>query len=288
GSGFDAFGLALNLYNDFYVEPSEAYLVEVEGEGKNLPRDEGNLFVKVYRRVCQVMGVEEKALKIRQVNRVPTARGLGSSSTAIVGGILACEKLHKLDLKLEEKLRLAFEFEPHPDNLLPALLGGFVVCAGSEEGVNFLRLKFPEELKVVVCVPDFELSTERARSVLRKEVSLKDAVYNLQRSALLVGALLSKSFEHLVEAVKDKLHQPYRAELVPGFWQVLEEAYEAGAKAVFLSGAGPSIASLCLEKPDAVGSAMVEAFQRVGVSSRYMLLSSSEEGAIVEYEGSYP
>ncbi|MCS6998411.1 MAG: homoserine kinase, partial [Aquificaceae bacterium] len=126
------------------------------------------------------------------------------------------------------------------------------------------------------------------RSVLRKEVSLKDAVYNLQRSALLVGALLSKSFEHLVEAVKDKLHQPYRAELLPGFWHVLEEAYEAGAKAVFLSGAGPSIASLCLEKPDAVGSAMVEAFQRVGVSSRYMLLSSSEEGAIVEYEGSYP
>ncbi|MEN3028907.1 MAG: homoserine kinase [Aquificaceae bacterium] len=288
GSGFDAFGLALNLYNDFYVEPSETYLVEVEGEGENLPRDESNLFLRVYRRTCQFVGLEERTLRVRQVNRVPTARGLGSSSTAIAGGILACEKLHKLELKLEEKIKLAFEFEPHPDNLLPAFLGGFVVCASSEEGVNFLRLKFPEELKVVVCVPEFELPTERARAVVRKELSLKDAVYNLQRSALLVGALLSKRFELLQEAVKDRLHQPYRAELVPGFWQVVGEAYRAGAKAVFLSGAGPSIASLCLEEPEAVGSAMVKAFQRAGLSSRYILLSASEEGALVEDENFDP
>ncbi len=282
GSGFDAFGLALSLYNEFYIEPSKVYTIDIEGEGVSLPKDESNLFVRVYKRACEVFGLEEKPLKLKQVNRVPTARGLGSSATAIVGGILACESLHGISLSLEEKLRVAFEFEPHPDNLLPAFLGGFVVCASSEEGVRFLRLDFPEELKVVVCVPDFELSTQRAREVLRKEVSLKDAVFNLQRSALFVGAILTKSFDLLKESVKDRLHQPYRAQLVPGFGDVMEKAYAEGALAVFLSGAGPSVASLCLEGFERVGSAMVEAFERQGISARYLVLEVCKEGARCE------
>ncbi|MCX8164016.1 MAG: homoserine kinase [Aquificaceae bacterium] len=288
GSGFDAFGLALNLYNQFYVSFSDSYEVLIEGEGQHLPKDESNLFVRVYRSACQRLGVEERPISVRQVNHVPTARGLGSSSTAIVGGILACGRLHGLKLSLEEVLGLAFEFEPHPDNLLPALLGGFVVCANSEEGINFLKLDFPRELKVAVCVPDFELSTERARAVIRREVSLRDAVYNLQRSALLVGALLSCNFELMKEAVKDKLHQPYRAELIPGFWQVVEEAYKSGAKAVFLSGAGPSVASLCKDGADQIGRAMVEAFSKAGVSSKHLILSASEKGALVSDESSNP
>ncbi len=282
GSGFDAFGLALSLYNEFYIEPSKVYTIEIEGEGVSLPKDESNLFVRVYKRACKVFALEEKPFKLRQVNRVPTARGLGSSATAIVGGILACESLHGISLSLEEKLRVAFGFEPHPDNLLPAFLGGFVVCVSSEEGVRFLRLDFPEELKVVVCVPDFELSTQRAREVLRKEVSIKDAVFNLQRSALFVGAILTRSFELLKEAVKDKLHQPYRSELIPGFWKVLQRAYEAGALAVFLSGAGPSVASLCIDEAEKVGSAMVQAFKEEGINSRYITLRASKEGARCE------
>ncbi|RME09082.1 MAG: homoserine kinase, partial [Aquificota bacterium] len=163
GSGFDTFGLALSLYNDFMVEFSEEYSVEIESEGGHLPRDRNNLFIKAYARACQLSGIPEKPIRLKQLNRVPTARGLGSSATAIVGGISAFEVLHHVKLSLEDKLRIAFEFEPHPDNLLPALLGGFVVCAGSEEGVKFLRLDFPEELKVVVCIPHFELSTQKAR-----------------------------------------------------------------------------------------------------------------------------
>lgn len=284
GSGFDAFGLALNLYNHFYVDFSDSYRVNIEGEGKNLPQDESNLFIRVYKRACQVLGIKERPLWLRQLNNVPAARGLGSSATAIVGGILACESLNFANLSLEEKLKIAFEFEPHPDNLLPAFLGGFVLCAGSESGVKFLRLEFPEELKVVLCVPDFELSTERARAVLKKEVPLKDAVYNLQRSALFVASLLSKNFQLLKEATKDRLHQPYRAELIPGFWHVIEKAYEAGALAVFLSGAGPSVASLCTEKAKDIGKAMLQAFKDAGTASKYYILSASEEGALVENE----
>ncbi|MCS7262777.1 MAG: homoserine kinase [Aquificaceae bacterium] len=288
GSGFDAFGLALSLCNEFYVDFAPRYEVTVEGEGQNLPKDESNLFVRAYRRTCQLLGLEERPMYLRQVNRVPTARGLGSSSTAIVGGITACEALYGLELELEQKLKIAMEFEPHPDNLLPAFVGGFVVCASSEEGVSFLRLSFPEELKLVLCVPDFELLTERAREVVKKEVPLKEAVYNLQRSALLVGALLLRRFDLLSEAVKDKLHQPYRAELVPGLRRVISGAYEAGAKAVFLSGAGPSVASLCTEGEEEVGKAMVEAFAEVGVSARYLLLSAREEGVLIKNEGADP
>ncbi|HCO39002.1 MAG: homoserine kinase [Aquificota bacterium] len=288
GAGFDAFGLALSLYNEFYVEPSGSYNVQIEGEGLNLPTDEENLFIKVYKRACKLLGKEELPISLKQINRVPTARGLGSSATAIVGGILACQALHGLDISLEEKLKIAFEFERHPDNLLPAFLGGFVVCASTEEGVKFIRLDFPKEIKVVVCVPDFELSTEKAREVIKKEVSLKDAVFNLQRSALFVASLLSKNFELLKEAVKDRLHQPYRAHLIPGFWQVLEEAYKFGALAVFLSGAGPSVASLCLDKMEEVGNAMVKAFEDAGVKAKYMVLEVAEGGASVEYEGSNP
>ncbi|MFN4319231.1 MAG: homoserine kinase [Aquificaceae bacterium] len=286
GSGFDAFGLALNLYNEFYVKPSSLYKVQIEGEGSNLPTNEENLFIKVYKRACKAFGREEVPINLKQLNRIPTARGLGSSATAIVGGLLACQAISGLDISLEEKLKIAFEFERHPDNLLPAFLGGFVVCASSEEEVRFIRLDFPREIKVVICVPDFELSTERAREVIKKDVSLKDAVFNLQRSALFVASLLSKNLELLREAVKDRLHQLYRASLIPGFWHVVEEAYKSGALAVFLSGAGPSVASLCVDKMGEVGEAMVRAFEGYGIKSKYMVLEVAEGGASVEYEGS--
>ncbi len=282
GSGFDAFGLALNLYNHFYVEPSFQYSVEIEGEGRHLPTNEENLFIRVYKKACETFGKEDVPIRVKQVNQVPTARGLGSSATAIVGAIKAFEALYQLELSLPEKLKVAFAFEKHPDNLLPTFLGGFVVCASSSQGVSFLRLDFPKEIKVVVCVPEFELSTERARAVIKRQVSLEDAVFNLQRSALFVGSLLSKRFDLLREAVQDRLHQPYRAELVPNFWRVMEYAYNSGALAVFLSGAGPSVASLCMDDPGLVGSWMVKAFEEVGIRSKYLVLEVDERGALVE------
>jgi len=153
------------------------------------------------------------------------------------------------------------------------------VCAVGER-VHYQRLDFPEELKVVVCIPDFELSTKKAREVLRQEVSLKDAVYNIQRASLLVASLCKRDYQALRSAVKDKLHQPYRKSLIPNFERVLESAYSEGALAVFLSGAGPTIASLCLEGEDKIGSAMVYAFQEAGISAKYLSLKVDKEGAI--------
>ncbi|WP_448588187.1 homoserine kinase [Thermocrinis sp.] len=278
GSGFDTFGLALSLYNHFTAEVSDRWEFEIEGEGTELPRDESNLFARVYLRACQVFGEAPYPLKVKMFNHIPTARGLGSSATAIVSALKFWEFFSGRKLSIEEKLKVAFEFEPHPDNLLPALLGGFLVCVVDDK-VHYQKLDFPEEIKVVVCIPDFELSTQRAREVLKKEVPLKDAVYNIQRASLLVSSLCKKDYHLLKEAVKDKLHQPYRKELIPCFEKVLESGYSAGALAVFLSGAGPTVASFCLGEDRAVGEAMVSAFEICGVFARYMSLSVDKQGA---------
>ncbi len=280
GAGFDTFGLALNLYNTFEVYESDAFGVEIEGEGRNLPKDENNLVIRVYKRACEVFGKEPKPFKLKQTNRVPTARGLGSSATAIVGGILIFEKLHKRELTLRDKLSVAFEFENHPDNLLPALVGGFVVCA-QDDVLTYNRLRFPEELSLVFAVPEFELSTEEARRVIREEVPLRDAVFNIQRASLFVSALTSRRFDLLRIATEDALHQPYRAKLIPGFRDVLEAGYRQGAYAVFLSGAGPTVCAITSEeRAEPVGEAMVRAFGGAGVSSKAITLRASWEGAL--------
>jgi len=278
GAGFDTFGLALNLYNTFEFNESDAFGVDIEGEGKDLPRDESNLVIKVYRRACEVFGVSPKPFRLKQTNRVPTARGLGSSATAIVGGIEACVRIHSLEVGLEEKLGVAFEFEPHPDNLLPAFVGGFVICV-QNGGLTFNKLSFPQELSLVFAVPDFELSTEEARRVIKREISLKDAVFNIQRASLFVSAILTGRYELLRTAVEDRLHQPHRAGLIKGFNKALEAGYSAGAHAVFLSGAGPTLCAVASEEAkDKVGKAMKKAFLEEGVKANLLYLKAVDEG----------
>lgn len=280
GSGFDTFGLALNLHNIFEVIESDAFGVEIEGEGQNLPRDESNLLVRVYKRACEVLGVKPVPFHLKQINRVPTARGLGSSATAIVGGIEVALRKNKIKLDVEDKLRVAFEFEPHPDNLLPAFVGGFVVCATEENGIHYQRLNFPEELSLVFLIPDFELSTEEARRVIPKELPLREAVFNIQRASLFVAALMSGRYELLKEAVKDRLHQPHRSKLIPGFENVLNAGYSSGAYAVFLSGAGPTIGAICPKNiEEKVSESMRESFPR---SSRTLTLQAQNTGVLKE------
>ncbi len=284
GAGFDTFGLALELYNVFEVRHSDSYRVQIFGnEGKSLPADESNLFIRVYKRVCEILGVRETPLELKQFNSVPVARGLGSSATAIVGGIECALRLTGVNLSVEDKLKLAFEFEPHPDNLLPALVGGFTVSAVDGDKVFYSRFDFPSELKLVFVIPDFELSTERARNALKKRFSREEVVFNVQRASLFIAALLGREYGLIKEAVRDKLHQPKRAALVKGFNEVLSAGYEAGAYGVFLSGAGPTVCAICESEEDKVGSEMVRAFQDEGVSARYKILKASSEGCKVKY-----
>ncbi len=283
GSGFDTFGLALDLFNTFEIEESKGFEVHVEGYGQDLPRDENNLLIKVYKRACKVFGVKERPLKVKQINRVPTARGLGSSATAIVGGIEACLRINNLDVPLEDKLKVAFEFESHPDNLLPAFLGGFVICVQDEERIIYKRLNFPSDISLIFAVPDYEVSTQEARKVLKKSVPIEDAVFNIQRASLLVSALLSKDYSLLKVGVQDRLHQPYRSSLVKGLKEVMSACYREGALAVFLSGAGPTICAMSFEKDrDKVAEVMREVLISLNVEVRILKLKPSERGVFAE------
>ncbi len=283
GAGFDTFGLALTLYNTFEVEPSDAFSVEVYGEGAGrLPTGIENLFLQTYIRACQELGVDDRPIKVIQKNEIPLGRGLGSSATAIVGGIAAAVALNGLKLSEDEFVELAMLFESHPDNVVPAIVGGFTVSAVEEDEkgkrVYFEKLPFPEGLRVLVLIPEYEVLTEEARRVLPAEVSFKDAVFNVQRAALMVAALINGDFGALRVAAEDRLHQPYRSPLLKGFETFKEEAYRLGADAVFVSGSGSTLAVFTRRNGEEIGSFGVELYKKLGIPARFKVLKADTEG----------
>ncbi len=283
GAGFDALGVALELYNIFEVETSSDYEIEVTGESsEHISKDpSSNLFMKVYRKTIAYLGHEETPIKVRIKNSVPVGRGLGSSATAIVAGILSAFKVSGKEVSQESFMDVALEFESHPDNIVPSFVGGLVVCATNGE-VKFLKLNWPEDLKFVIVSPEIVIPTEKARAVLPESYSLKDVVFNVQRTALFVGALLSGRYELLKEAVRDRIHQPYRSELIPGFWEAITEGYKAGALSVFLSGAGSCIGAIVKDNGELVGNAIKSVFEAMGVDAKFFILGVDKNGAVLE------
>jgi len=281
--GFDTLGMALEFFNTVEMEERAAGLtIEIQGEGEDyLPRDERNIVYRSARELFNLAGYEPKGLWINLVNRIPVARGLGSSSAAIVGGLLAANELSGSRLDEAAILDLAIRIEGHPDNVTPAYLGGMTVSCMTGSRANYIKTAFPPELRTVVAVPEFQLSTEEARRILPQEVSLKDAVYNVSRSSLLVAAVLTGQFDLLGVAMDDKLHQPYRARLIPGLEKVFAAGKQAGAKAVVISGSGPSIIAFATGDLEPIGRAMVEAFAQNGIKCRVITADICTEGAFV-------
>jgi len=259
GSGFDTLGLALGLYNEVEVEAAGAGLeMVVEGEGAAELQAQGreNLVVRAMEAAFAAVGRRPAGLRARFVNRIPLGRGLGSSSAAAVAGIAAGARLVGERLPPEAVLRLALPFEGHPDNIAPCVLGGFTVAATAGGRVHCLRVPLARPLRAVAVIPDVRLATADARRALPAQVPLADAVFNVNRAALLVAALGQGRFDLLREAVADRLHQPYRAPLLPGMLEVLEAGYAAGALACFLSGAGSTVLALADGREEAIGAAM--------------------------------
>jgi homoserine kinase len=282
GAGFDTFGLALTLYNEFEVEEADGVFIESYPENEFLKNPENNLFIKVVKYLCEAEGKTFHGAKLKQTVNIPVARGLGSSATAIVAGILTGFAVHKKPLTDEEFFKVAYLFEPHPDNLLPAWKGGLTAALKTEDKTYYSKIDFPQELKAVVVIPDFELSTELARSVLPKEIPLKDAVFNIQRVSLFIRALQEKRFDLLKVAMEDRLHQPYRKSLIPNFDKVIQYAYDAGTVGASLSGAGSTMLAFALDNFDKIGQAMVSAFSEAGINAKYLVLDVDTEGAKVE------
>lgn len=288
GPGFDTLGIACTLYNEVLLEMTETtgqIEIGVSGDGADsLPVNDRNLVLRSVRAVFEKAGKQPSGIRLTLRNNIPLSRGLGSSSAAIVGGVVAANAVLGGKFSPDELLDLATKLEGHPDNVAPALLGGFTISVMQGGQVVCLRLPVPEQLQLVVCIPDFRLSTNKARQAIPASVPHRDAVYNVSRAALLVGAMASGQIGYLADALDDKLHQPYRAALIPGMMEVFAAGKAAGALGVAMSGAGPSLMAYTTEKVDAIGEAMVQAFKKYDVSSRYLCLGIDYQGArIVDF-----
>jgi len=298
GPGFDVLAIALRLYNTVEMEvrtdKSEKDVeIDIMGEGEgDLPRDRRNIVYRAAKLVFDKFHFAPSNLHIRLKNRIPLASGLGSSAAARIGGLVGANRLCGERLSRQEILNLAAEMEGHADNVSAAMMGGLVVsCVFSSRGrkgrrepkrIEIVKLNPPENLSCVVCIPNFQILTSRARKILPKTVRLEQAVFTSSRVAMLLAVLTRKRYELLGMAMEDRLHQPYRKRLVKGMYTVFEQALKAGALGVSLSGAGPSIFAFAKASPpwlaEKVGKAMQEAFGKHRVESRYLVLGIDREG----------
>jgi homoserine kinase len=255
--------------------------VEISGEGaKTLPRGEGNLLVKAARLVIpkRLPG----RLVLRATNRIPLARGLGSSAATVVAGLWAGAHLFGLRRSEDELERLAVGLEGHPDNVAPCVHGGFTSCWSDAGVARTQALDLHPSLSAVVCVPAFELATKKARAVLPKTLSRADAVFNVSRALLLPRALATGRLTHLQSLMSDRLHQPRRAALVPGLGEAIVAATKAGAAGAALSGSGPTVFAFVQgDAAPRVGEAMKRAFAKKHVASRWHALEVDHRGVRV-------
>ncbi len=255
GPGFDCLGMALPIYNTVTIEetvlPGTGIEINVIAENdlidemslEHVPMDENSLVYKAIELLYNSIGQSPSELKINIHSNIPIARGLGSSASVIVGALVAANELLGRPADEAALLSIACELEGHPDNITPAIVGGLVISSQEDDGsVVYRKLNWPQEWAITVCIPDFELSTDIARSVLPKEVPMKDATFNLQRMGMFVHAVATKDSELMKLALKDKLHQPYRTKLIQGLDKINENLkHVENVLGCVISGAGSSI-----------------------------------------------
>ncbi|WNC16727.1 homoserine kinase [Brevibacillus brevis] len=288
GPGFDALGLAFQLYSVVEMRKSEQTTIELVGkELEGTPADKSNLLYQVAAQLFEKAGLAKPELAIRASSDAPLTRGLGSSAAAIVGALVAANQLAGEPFTRDQLFEMATRLEGHPDNVGASMFGGFVVATMPESAndpIPYIRLDVPAGLQTLVIIPEYPLSTEKARNVLPQVYSKQDVVYNVGHSSLLVAALAQGRLDLLGQAMGDRLHQPYRAELVPGLKDILDGATAHGAWGAALSGAGPTI--LCFFSTDEQREQLRQFVDRVmnghGISYRVMILQPDEHGVQVE------
>lgn len=251
GPGFDALGIALSMYAWIELAPAEQTTITLYGDhSQGLPLDKSNLLYGIAQRLFAESGAAIPELAISVYSDIPLTRGLGSSAAAIVGALGAANALIGDPVPRDELFRIATEIEGHPDNVGPAMFGGIVSSVWDGKKASYIRIEPPQGLTTLVAIPRYELSTAKARAALPEQVSRADAVFNLSRAALLTAAFAAGRLDLVRVAMQDRLHQPYRAPLVPGLSRVLEEAVEHGALGAALSGAGPTAIAFADEATD--------------------------------------
>jgi homoserine kinase len=286
GPGFDALGLALALYNELTITEADGVIVVVRGQGdRELPTDGQNLVARAARGVFDAAGRRFRGLAVQCANGIPLRRGLGSSAAAWVSGLLGANALLGAPLDRSALLSLAARGEGHPDNVAAALHGGMTVSCETASGIVAVSLPVPTSLRWVVLIPELTSSTAEARAVLPEQVPRADAVFNVQRVALMLGGLWAGRPDLLRTAMEDRLHEPYRRRLFPWMPAVAAAAREAGALGCVLSGAGPSLLAPVTDDAARVADAMTRALAAAGVVARANVLDVDTVGATVECSG---
>jgi homoserine kinase len=285
GPGFDTLALALDLWNEAIFQPVDTGLtIEVLGEGQGiLPLDRTNLVLKAVVELSNRVNEPVPGLAVRCTNQIPLGSGLGSSAAASLLGLMGANAILGEPLNHDQILEMAIQMEGHPDNAAAAVNGGLVVVSGfNEHGWLVRRFDLPL-LSAVLVLPTFDFPTHAARAALPKQVPFVDAVFNMGRVLLVAEALRSGDLGLLGKVMEDRLHQPYRVPLIPRAAEVMAAARKAGAAAIAISGAGPSVIAFTAGDPSRVGAVMVEEFQTVGIPSRSFNLTTSNCGAEWNY-----
>ncbi|MDX2226796.1 MAG: homoserine kinase [Verrucomicrobiae bacterium] len=279
GPGFDTLGVALQLHNFFRLTlnaDNTVALMSEKGQDKQdgalkLVKSAADLFYKFSK-------VRRRGFLLEITSDVPIARGLGSSSTLIVAVLAGLNKLHGKPLKKKDLVTLAAGIEGHPDNVAPAILGGFVAASLREGQVHFLQSPLPRRLKFVLLVPPFEIETRKARSILPDLYDRGDVVNNISQTSLLTGAFLTGEYELLAHCLQDRIHQPYRAQLLPPLFDVIEAGKKAGALGGWLSGSGSTICCVTLQQSAKVALAMLRTFNKTHPGGQVKILAADNEG----------
>lgn len=285
GPGFDTLGMALNLYAWIEMSVSENISIHLYGDNmEGVSTDPSNLIYQVAQIVFDRVGVRYPNLEISIYSDIPLTRGLGSSASAIVGALVAANALSGNRLTTDELFQIATSLEKHPDNVGASLFGGLVAALWDGQRAEYVRIEPDPRIGIVAAIPDFQLSTSKARHILPNRVSMQEAVFNVSHSSVLVAALCSGNLDIVRHAMRDALHQPYRATLIPGMESILREATSNGAIGAALSGAGPTLIAL-VETGNGDHSTLTQflrdTFEKEGVHADLLLLKPESQGAQV-------
>lgn len=296
GPGFDCMGLALPLYNTVTIEetvlPGTGVEINVIPENEStdefslehIPMDENSIIYKAVELLYNSIGQTPSELKITIHSEIPIARGLGSSASVIVGGLIAANELLGRPADEAALLSIATEVEGHPDNVTPAIVGGLTLTSSEDDGsIVYRKIDWPEDWTLTVCIPEYELATDISRSVLPQEVPMQDAIFNAQRMGMFIHAVHTKDSQLMKLALRDKLHQPYRMKLVPGFEKIAERLkHEENVLGCVLSGAGPSILIVSEKNNlDKIKSIVKEVWNDLNVKAELITMPVENQGAIV-------
>ncbi|MEC0126290.1 homoserine kinase [Paenibacillus pabuli] len=285
GPGFDTLGMALSLYAWLEMKPAEQTIFHLHGDHlTGLPTDKSNLIYEVAQMVFNEAGISVPELEISMYSDIPLTRGLGSSASAIVGALAAANALIGIPLSDAKLLDMATSLEKHPDNVGASLYGGIIAAAWDGSCVDHIRIEPHQDLQTLVIVPDFELSTSKARNVIPQQFEKSDVIHNISRSSLLVAALASGRLDMIQKAMSDRIHQPYRASLVPGMAEILTHAVSHGALGAALSGAGPTVLTLVDRhdtRKEELEQYLLDTMSREGITASALWLDPDLDGVTV-------